>query len=56
MKNVPSVLGSESFKEVIREKFSDLANKPEIPESKVLVPDAGKVIAAVCDYYRIFRS
>jgi REP element-mobilizing transposase RayT len=56
LKNLPSVLGSESFKEFIRDKFSALAYMQDIPESKILAPDAGKVIASVCDYYRIPRS
>ena len=55
-KNLPSVLGSESFTEFIRARFSDLAHRPEIPESKALAPSAGKVIASVCDYYRIPMS
>lgn len=56
LKNLPPVLGSESFKTFIKEKFSELANKPEIPESKFLAPDAGKVIVTVCDHYRISKS
>jgi len=56
LKNLPPVLGSESFKAFIKEKFCGLANKPEIPESRFLAPDAGKVIATVCDHYRISKS
>lgn len=56
LKNLPSILGSDLFKESIREKFSDLVNQPEIPESKILAPDAGKVILAVCGFYRVSRE
>jgi hypothetical protein len=56
LKNLPSILGSDSFIEFVREKFYDLTDKPEIPESKVLAPDAEKVISAVCDFYRIARN
>ena len=56
LKNLPSILGSDSFIEFVREKFYDLTDKPEIPESKVLAPDAEKVISAVCDSYRITRN
>jgi len=56
LKNLPSILGSDLFKESIRDKFSDLVNQPEIPESKVLAPDAEKVILAVCDFYRVSRK
>lgn len=53
LKNLPSILGCTSFKEYIREKFSELTNRPEVPESKALAPDAEKVISCVCEYYRI---
>lgn len=55
-KNLPSILGNASFKEYIREMFSDFINKPEIPGAKVLAPDAEKVIAAVCKHYRISKD
>lgn len=56
LKNLPSILGSNLFKESIREKFSDLVNQPEIPEAKVLAPDAEKVIQAVCDFWRVSKE
>jgi hypothetical protein len=40
LKNLPSILGSDLFKESIRDKFPNLANQPEIPESKALAPSA----------------
>ena len=56
LKKLPSFLGSDLFKEFVREKYSDLINQPEIPESKALAPDAEKVISAVCEYYRLSRE
>ncbi len=56
LKNLPSILGNTAFKEYISEKFSELINRPEVPESKSLAPDAGKVISCVCEHYRISRN
>jgi len=56
LKNLPSILGSDLFKDSIRDKFYNLANQPEIPESKFLAPDVEKVIRAVCDFYGISRK
>lgn len=53
LKNLPSILGSGSFSEDIKEKFAHLRFQGEIPESKVLAPSASTVIAAVCKYYKI---
>ena len=56
LKKLPSILGSDLFREFVREKYSDLINQLEIPESKALAPDAEKVILAVSKYYRISRE
>jgi len=56
LKNLPSILGGDSFKDVIRERFSDITSQPEIPESKIFAPDAEKVIKAVCSFYRVSRE
>jgi len=53
LKNLPSILGDDSFKEFIKEKFSHLGFRAEIPESKILAPTASTVMAAVCKYYGI---
>ena len=50
LKNLPSILGSSSFKEQIKEKFIFLGNRVEIPESKALAPDVDKVISNVCEH------
>ncbi|WP_228723246.1 REP-associated tyrosine transposase [Desulfosediminicola flagellatus] len=56
LKNLPSMLGSSSFKEYIKEKFMSLANSVEIPESKALAPDIDKVIACVCEHYSVAQQ
>ena len=53
LKNLPSILGGDRFKEFIRDRFSDLSSQSEIPEAKILAPDAEKVIGAVMQYYRV---
>ena len=52
LKNLPSILGDDSFKDFIKEKFSHLGFRVEVPESKILAPTASAVIAAVCKYYK----
>jgi REP element-mobilizing transposase RayT len=56
LKNLSSILGDNSFKEFIREKFSDLLYQPEIPESKRLAPEVESVISAVSEVYRISKE
>ena len=56
LKKLPSILGSDSFKEFVREKYSELINQAEIPESKALAPDAKRVISAACKYYRLSKK
>jgi len=53
LKNLPSILGSPWFIEMIRDKFSELTNVAEIPESRILAPEPERVIATTCEYYRI---
>ncbi len=53
LKNLPSMRGSSAFKEYIKEKFITLANRVEIPESKVLAPDVDKVISNVCWHFKV---
>ena len=56
LKQLPSILGGASFKEMIREKISVLLDHAEIPETKILAFDAGKVISAVCAHYDVSMS
>ncbi len=56
LKNLPSILGSSSFKDYIKDKFFSLVNRTEIPESKELALDPEKVISCVCRHFKISRS
>ena len=56
LKNLPTILGGISFKDAIRERFSGLANRPEIPESRILAPEAETVISCICEHYMISRE
>lgn len=53
LKNLPSILGNDSFKKYIEEKFVHLGFQDEIPESRILAPPASAVISAVCKHYKI---
>ncbi len=55
-KNMPSILGSTSFKEYIKEKFHQLTKTPEISGAKALAPDPGKVLSQVCEYFQVPRQ
>ena len=52
-KNAPSVLGTEKFGNWVKEKYSDLLFKEEIPETKALVPCTEKIKLAVCRVYKV---
>lgn len=53
---LPSVLGSESFVNSIKEKFFDLKNYEEIPESRRLAPDVKRIMGEVCLFYGVDES
>ncbi|MFC1824951.1 transposase [Thermodesulfobacteriota bacterium] len=52
-RNLPSILGSKSFVDRIKEKFFKLKDFEEIPETKTLAPDIDKIKNAVCKAYSI---
>lgn len=56
LKNLPSILGSDSFKEIIKEKFAHLAFQDEVPESRILAPSAETVVSEVLQHYKISRE
>ncbi len=53
LKNLPSVFGSDSFSEWLKEKFSNLRNRGEIPESRELAPSPKNIIALVCEHFKV---
>ncbi|MCK5342323.1 MAG: transposase [Candidatus Heimdallarchaeota archaeon] len=52
-RNLPAVLGSKSFVDKIKDKFFNLKNFEEIPETKKLAPDIDKIKYSVCKAYNI---
>lgn len=53
LKNLPSLLSGQEFKEWVREKFRDLGAREEVPESRVLAPPPAKVVEIVCEHFQI---
>ncbi len=56
LKNLPSVVGGDSFKERIKGKFDHLRFRQEIPASSELAPSPEKVIALVCDHFKVKKE
>jgi putative transposase len=52
-KNLPTVLGNESFVNRIRNRFFNLKDFEEIPETKRLAPDIEAIKNEVCKAYKI---
>ncbi len=52
-RNLPAVLGSKRFVDRIKDKFFNLKNIEEIPETKRLAPDIDKIKYTVCKAYNI---
>jgi len=52
-KNLPAVLGSKRFVDRLKDKFFNLKNYEEIPETRRLAPDIDKIKYAVCKAYAI---
>ncbi len=52
LKNLSSILGTDVFKELIREKFDQLRFHQEIPGSRELAPSPEKIIDLVCDHFK----
>ncbi len=52
-RNLPTVLGSKSFVERIKDKFFNMNNFEEIPETKKLAPDVEIIKQTVCKAYDV---
>ena len=55
-KKAPSLLGTEKFINWVKEKYSDVLYKEEIPETKELFPDKEKIRFMVCKEYKVKMS
>jgi REP element-mobilizing transposase RayT len=56
LKNLPSVLGGDSFKQWLKEYFSHLSFRDEIPESRLLAPSAQEIIATTCQHFQVTKE
>ena len=56
LKNLPSLLGGDTFKEWVKERFKGLRFQGEIPESRSLAPNASDIISAVCKHFKVKRE
>ncbi len=55
-KNLPSILGSKSFIEWVKEKYYQLKFNEEIPQSRALAPGTEKIKDVVCNTYHVDRQ
>ena len=55
-KNLPSILGSEKFISLIKDRFFKKKIDKEVPASKDLAPDIDTIISEVSRYYDIRQS
>jgi putative transposase len=51
-KRLPSVLGSERFLDWVKDRFRQKEHE-EVPESRILAPDRGKIKQVVCESYHV---
>lgn len=51
--NLPAVIGSKSFVSKIKDKFFNLDDYEDIPDTKKLAPDIDEIINHVCKAYNI---
>ncbi|MCL0037544.1 hypothetical protein M1N10_00845 [Thermodesulfovibrionales bacterium] len=56
LKNLPSILGGDSFKDWVKEKFNNLVFQQEVPESRTLAPVADDIISEVCKYFKVSKE
>lgn len=55
LKNLPPVLGTESFCKEIKERFRDLVSNKEIRDVKYLAKDPEHIIEIVCRHFKVDR-
>ena len=55
-KKLPTVIGSNSFVEKIKELFFTDKKHEEVPESRYLAPDIEEIIEAVCKFYNVNKD
>ncbi|MDB4303544.1 transposase, partial [Desulfosarcina sp.] len=53
LKKLPSILGDNDFVNKLKNKFFKQKQHIEVPESKRLAPEIGRIKKVLCDYYSI---
>ena len=56
LKNLPSILGGDIFKDQIKEKVQPLRYNQEIPGARILNPTAEEIISRVCAHFRVSKE
>lgn len=56
LKNLPTVLGGESFTNWIKLTFRQVRENKESPEARYLTPSAEQIIAVVCNYFQVGQA
>jgi putative transposase len=56
LKKQPSILGSDSFIEKVKEKFRSMLFQEEIPASRDLAPRAEDIISFFCEYFKVTKE
>lgn len=56
LKNLPSVLGGDTFKDWLKEHFQHLRFRDDVPESRLFAPTAREIINAVCRHFQIKKE
>lgn len=52
-KNLPSLLGDQTFTDWVKTTFQESVDDQEVPEAQRLAPSAEQVMTAVCGYFQI---
>ena len=52
-KNIPSILGSSDFIQLVKSRFMRKGKEKEVPQSSELCPEVMDIKQAICKYYRI---
>jgi REP element-mobilizing transposase RayT len=52
-KKLPTIMGSKSFVDKVKERFFSKKSHEEVPESRSLAPEVDRIIKEVCKFYNV---
>ena len=55
-KKLPTIMGSKSFVDKVKERFFSNKSHEEVPESRFLAPEVDRIIDEVCKFYNVNRQ